>query len=100
MLTEKKVADLEKKVADFGLTLKAKEDRDKSVDLQKNWLVVRSESVGGIMAARKIRSDSTVKAAEKRLGIKNAIRNADGSNARSDKKIGTLRKEAAKTGKK
>jgi hypothetical protein len=48
------------------------------------------------MAARKIRSDSTVKAAEKRLGIKNAIRNPDGSNARGDKLIGTLRKEAAK----
>ncbi len=48
------------------------------------------------MAARKIRSDSTVKSAEKRLGVKNSIRNADGSNARSDKKIGTLRKEAAK----
>jgi hypothetical protein len=58
--------------------------------------VFRGGCVGGIMAARKIRSDSTVKAAEKRLGIKNAIRNADGSNARSDKKIGTLRKEAAK----
>jgi hypothetical protein len=45
---------------------------------------------------RKIRSDSTVKSAEKRLGIKNAIRNPDGTNARSDKLIGTLRKEAAK----
>ena len=44
------------------------------------------------MAARKIRSDSTVKSAEKRLGIKNAIRNPDGSNARGDKLIGTLRK--------
>jgi hypothetical protein len=53
-----------------------------------------------IMTARKIRSDSTVKSAEKRLGIKDAIRNADGSNARSDKKIGTLRKEAEKKGKK
>jgi hypothetical protein len=52
------------------------------------------------MTARKIRSDSTVKSAEKRLGIKDAIRNADGSNARSDKKIGTLRKEAEKKGKK
>jgi hypothetical protein len=50
------------------------------------------------MAARKIRSDSTVKSAEKRLGIKNAIRNPDGSNARGDKLIGTLRKEAAKKG--
>jgi hypothetical protein len=48
------------------------------------------------MVARKIRSDSTVKAAEKRLGIKNAIRNPDGTNARGDKLIGTLRKEAAK----
>jgi len=48
------------------------------------------------MAARKIRSDSTVGAAEKRLGIKNAIRNPDGTNARSDKLIGTLRKQAAK----
>ncbi len=48
------------------------------------------------MTARKIRSDSTVKSAEKRLGIKNAIRNPDGSNARGDKLIGTLRKEAAK----
>lgn len=48
------------------------------------------------MAARKIRSDSTVKAAEKRLGIKNAIRNPDGTNARGDKLIGTLRKQAAK----
>lgn len=50
------------------------------------------------MAARKIRSDSTVKSAEKRLGIKDAIRNPDGSNARGDKLIGTLRKEAAKSG--
>lgn len=48
------------------------------------------------MAARKIRKDSTVKAAEKRLGIKNAIRNPDGSNARGDKLIGTLRNQAAK----
>jgi hypothetical protein len=45
---------------------------------------------------RKIRSDSTVKSAEKRLGIENAIRNPDGTNARSDKLIGTLRKEASK----
>lgn len=50
------------------------------------------------MTARKIRSDSTVKSAEKRLGIKDAIRNPDGSNARGDKLIGTLRKEAAKKG--
>jgi hypothetical protein len=49
---------------------------------------------------RKIRSDSTVKSAEKRLGIKNAIRNPDGTNARGDKLIGTLRKEVAKKGSK
>ena len=48
------------------------------------------------MTARKIRSDSTVKNAEKRLGIKDGIKNPDGSNARSDKKIATLRKEYAK----
>jgi hypothetical protein len=47
------------------------------------------------MTARKIRKDSTVKAAVKRLGLKNAIRNPDGSNARSDKLIGTLRKQQA-----
>ncbi|MEP6707965.1 MAG: hypothetical protein ABJC05_10620 [Pyrinomonadaceae bacterium] len=46
--------------------------------------------------ARKIRSDSSVKSAEKRLGLKDAIRNPDGTNARSDKKIGTLRKEFTK----
>jgi hypothetical protein len=49
---------------------------------------------------RKIRSDSTVKTAEKRLGLKDGIKNLDGSNARGDKKIGTLRKEYAKKGKK
>lgn len=50
------------------------------------------------MAARKIRSDSMVKSAEKRLGIKDAIRNPDGTNARGDKLIGTLRKEVEKKG--
>ena len=50
--------------------------------------------------ARKIRSDSTVKSAEKRIGVKNSIRNADGTNARSDKLIRTLREEAAKKGSK
>jgi hypothetical protein len=49
---------------------------------------------------RRIRSDSTVKTAEKRLGLKDGIKNPDGSNARGDKKIGTLRKEYAKKGKK
>jgi hypothetical protein len=35
-----------------------------------------------------------------RLEIKNAIRNPDGTNARSGKKIGTLRKELEKESKK
>jgi hypothetical protein len=48
------------------------------------------------MMARKIRSDARVKSIEKRLGAKDIIRNPDGSNARSDKKLETLRKEAAK----
>ncbi len=52
------------------------------------------------MAARKIRKDSTVKSAEKRLGIKNAIRNPDGTNARGDKLIGSLRKQQAAAKKK
>jgi hypothetical protein len=47
------------------------------------------------MTARKIRKDSTVKSAERRLGLKDAIRNPDGSNARGDKLIGTLRKQQA-----
>jgi hypothetical protein len=57
--------------------------------------------LGGIMSkGRRIRSDSTVKTAEKRLGLKDGIKNSDGSNARGDKKIGTLRKEYARKGKK
>jgi hypothetical protein len=48
---------------------------------------------------RRIRSDSTVKSAERRLGLKDGIKNPDGTNARSDKKIGTLRKEFEKKGK-
>ena len=51
------------------------------------------------MTARKIRSDSTVKSAEWSLGLNDSIKNPGGTNAR-DKKIGTLRKEYAKKGKK
>ncbi|WP_192823843.1 hypothetical protein [Rufibacter sp. LB8] len=43
---------------------------------------------------RKIRSDITIGNLEKKLGLdKGAIRNPDGSDARSDKKLGTLREE-------
>jgi hypothetical protein len=50
--------------------------------------------------ARKIRSDSAVKSVEKRLGIKDGIKSPNGTKARGDKKIGTLRREYAKKGKK
>jgi hypothetical protein len=43
---------------------------------------------------RKIRADIKVGNLEKKLGLEaGAIRNPDGSDARSDKKLGTLRKE-------
>ena len=44
--------------------------------------------------ARKIRSDCTVGTAEKKLGLPpGTFRNKDGRDTRSDKKIGTIRKE-------
>lgn len=47
------------------------------------------------MAVRKTRSDCTVGAFEKTRGLPpGTIRNPDGRDARSDKKIGTIRKEA------
>jgi hypothetical protein len=47
--------------------------------------------------ARKDRSDQTVGGHEKKHGLgAGAIRNADGRDTRSDKKIGTIRKEAEK----
>lgn len=47
--------------------------------------------------ARKVRSDIKVGNLEKKLGVApGTITNPDGSDARSDKKLGTLRKEFAK----
>lgn len=47
--------------------------------------------------ARKIRSDCTVGSLEKNYGLPpGTIRNKDGRDTRSDKKVGTLRKEAEK----
>ena len=44
---------------------------------------------------RKIRSDCTVGTLEKKYGLPaGTIRNKDGRDTRSDKKIGTIRKEA------
>jgi hypothetical protein len=46
---------------------------------------------------RKIRSDIKVGNLEKKLGIEpGTFRNKDGRDTRSDKKLGTLRKEAEK----
>jgi len=53
------------------------------------------------MASRKIRSDAKVSTVEKRLGLKpGTIRNPDGTDARSDKRLGTLRREQSKAKKK
>jgi hypothetical protein len=55
------------------------------------------QQLGGAEMPRKIRSDIKVGTLEKRLGVKpGTIRNADGSDARSDKRLGTLRKELLK----
>lgn len=47
--------------------------------------------------ARKLRSDCTVGTAEKKFGLPpGTFRNPSGRDTRSDKKIGTIRKENAK----
>ena len=47
--------------------------------------------------ARKIRSDCTVGTLEKKYGLPaGTIRNKDGRDTRSDKLVGTIRKEAAR----
>ena len=47
--------------------------------------------------ARKIRSDGTVGTLEKKYGLPpGTIRNKDGIDTRSDKRIGTIRKEWSK----
>lgn len=49
---------------------------------------------------RKVRSDKTVGSVEKDLGLSTgAIRNKDGKDTRSDKKLGTIRKEQNKQNK-
>jgi hypothetical protein len=46
---------------------------------------------------RRVRSDKTVGKIEKDLGLSTgAIRNKDGRDTRSDKEIGTIRKEQSK----
>ena len=47
---------------------------------------------------RKLRSDCTVGTAEKKLGLPaGTFRNRNGRDTRSDKKIGTIRKNAKKS---
>ena len=49
--------------------------------------------------ARQTRSDCTVGAFEKKYGLPpGTIRNKDGRDTRSDKKIGTIRREGEKKG--
>lgn len=57
------------------------------------------EREGGLIMARKIRSDCTVGALEKKYGLPaGTIRNKNGRDTRSDKKVGTIRREAEKKG--
>lgn len=47
--------------------------------------------------ARKLRSDCTVKTAEKKMGLPpGTIRNPNGRDTRGDKRIGTIREEASR----
>lgn len=51
----------------------------------------------GVKKTRKTRSDCTVGSFEKKHGLPaGTIRNADGRDTRSDKKIGTIRRELEK----
>lgn len=57
----------------------------------------RNVQNGGETVSRKIRSDCTVGTLEKKFGLPaGTIRNKDGRDTRSDKKVGTIRKEAEK----
>lgn len=52
---------------------------------------------GGLFMVRKVRDDCTVGAFERTRGLPpGTIRNPDGRDTRSDKKIGTIRREAEK----
>lgn len=60
----------------------------------ENWPYQKGDIT---MARRKLRSDCRVGTAEKKLGLPpGSIRNPNGRDARSDKKIGTLRKDFEK----
>lgn len=68
-----------------GKLLEENEDRSRELTGKERVMV------------RKVRSDCTVGSFEKSRGLPaGTIRNRDGRDTRSDKKIGTIRKEAAK----
>ena len=50
--------------------------------------------------ARRIRNDCRIGSLEKKLGLEGVFRNKNGRNTRSDKKLGTLRKEFSNLSKK
>ncbi len=50
--------------------------------------------------ARKIRSDCTIGTIEKRIGAPGLFRHENGRDMRSDKQVGTIRREAEKNTKK
>jgi hypothetical protein len=57
----------------------------------------RTAKEGTRMPGRKVRGDIRVGNLEKKLGVKpGTIRNTDGTDARSDKRLDTLRKEQRK----
>ena len=63
----------------------------------KNIFMENNLRGADIMAIRKTRSDCTVGTFEKTRGLPpGTIRNPDGRDTRSDKKIGTIRKENQK----
>ena len=58
---------------------------------------IRKLSLGGVPMPRKIRSDIKIGNLEKKLGIPaGSFRHPSGRDMRSDKLLGTLRKESAK----
>lgn len=59
--------------------------------------VLKKVMEGGVVMSRKVRSDCTVGTFEKKNGLPpGTIRNPDGRDTISDKKIGTIRKENKK----
>jgi hypothetical protein len=57
--------------------------------------IIEERRIGNM--PRKVRSDKTVGKVEEDLGLSTgAIRNKDGRDTRSDKKLGTIRKEQSK----